>query len=107
WPPTVFLGRLLPHARGLMFESLHRGFPSRWESVGFYLIDASIRGWQGLPSGRGPQDASPFLVLPPTSLSLDLLPCNLGTLLVQIQKVSKKNLDVFKALEKNLEVLKV
>ncbi|GJT70331.1 hypothetical protein Tco_1029617 [Tanacetum coccineum] len=56
---------------------------------------------------HGPQDASPFLVLPPTSLSLDLLPCNLGTLLEQIQKVPKKNLDVLKALKKNLEVLKV
>ncbi|GJU44010.1 reverse transcriptase domain-containing protein [Tanacetum coccineum] len=27
------------------------GFPLRWESVGFCPIDASIRGWQGLPSG--------------------------------------------------------
>nr|GEY38290.1 hypothetical protein [Tanacetum cinerariifolium] len=27
------------------------GFPSRWESVRFCHIDASIRGWQGLPSG--------------------------------------------------------
>nr|GEX89441.1 RNA-directed DNA polymerase, eukaryota [Tanacetum cinerariifolium] len=44
-------GRLLPHARGLRFESLRGGFPSRWESVGFCPIDASIRGWQGLPSG--------------------------------------------------------
>ncbi|GJY11643.1 hypothetical protein Tco_0380952 [Tanacetum coccineum] len=51
WPPRVSLGRLLPHARGLRFESLRRGFPSRWESVGFCTIDASIRGWQGLPSG--------------------------------------------------------
>ncbi|GKB12478.1 hypothetical protein Tco_0846401 [Tanacetum coccineum] len=45
------LGRLLSHARGLKFESLRGGFPSRWESVGFCPIDASIRGWQGLPSG--------------------------------------------------------
>ncbi|GJY76309.1 hypothetical protein Tco_0481425 [Tanacetum coccineum] len=45
------LGRLLPHARGLTFESLREGFPSRWESVGFFPIDVSIRGWQGLPSG--------------------------------------------------------
>ncbi|GKA99115.1 hypothetical protein Tco_0827052 [Tanacetum coccineum] len=37
------LERLSPHARGLKFESLRGGFPSRWESVGFYLIDASIR----------------------------------------------------------------
>ncbi|GJS24964.1 plant cadmium resistance 2-like protein [Tanacetum coccineum] len=35
----------------IRFESLHGGFPSRWASVGFCLIDASIRGWQGLPSG--------------------------------------------------------
>ncbi|GJR55456.1 alpha/beta hydrolase fold protein [Tanacetum coccineum] len=52
---------LLPHARGLRFESL-RGVSfkvgicefcliDRWESVGFCLIDASIRGWQRLPSG--------------------------------------------------------
>ncbi|GJW75905.1 RNA-directed DNA polymerase, eukaryota, partial [Tanacetum coccineum] len=41
------LGRLLPHARGLRFESLRGGFPSRWESMGFCPIDASIRGWQG------------------------------------------------------------
>ncbi|GJT88536.1 hypothetical protein Tco_1070253 [Tanacetum coccineum] len=34
-----------------VFESLRGGFPSRWESVGFCPIDASIRGWQGLPSG--------------------------------------------------------
>ncbi|GKE75395.1 hypothetical protein Tco_1537436, partial [Tanacetum coccineum] len=27
------------------------GFPSRWKSVRFYPVDASIRGWQGLPSG--------------------------------------------------------
>ncbi|GJR29788.1 hypothetical protein Tco_1106020 [Tanacetum coccineum] len=26
-------------------------FPSRWESVGFCPVDASVRGWQGLPSG--------------------------------------------------------
>nr|GEY26684.1 glucose-methanol-choline oxidoreductase, FAD/NAD(P)-binding domain protein [Tanacetum cinerariifolium] len=38
------LGRLLPRARGLKFESLRGGFPSRWESVRFYIIDASIRG---------------------------------------------------------------
>ncbi|GKC45731.1 hypothetical protein Tco_1063453 [Tanacetum coccineum] len=44
------LGRLLPHARGLKFESLHRSFLSRWESIGFYPIDALIRGWQKLPS---------------------------------------------------------
>ncbi|GJW40399.1 vesicle-associated membrane protein 711 [Tanacetum coccineum] len=50
WPPRVSLGRLLPHAGGLKFESLRGGFPSRWESVGFCPIDASIRGWQGLPS---------------------------------------------------------
>ncbi|GJW65040.1 hypothetical protein Tco_0116924 [Tanacetum coccineum] len=47
----VSLGRLLPYARGLRFESLRGGFPSRWGSVGFCPIDASIRGWQGLPSG--------------------------------------------------------
>ncbi|GKD84654.1 F-box protein-like protein, partial [Tanacetum coccineum] len=35
----------------MVFESLRGGFPSRWESVGFCPIDASIRGWQGLPSG--------------------------------------------------------
>ncbi|GKD14192.1 hypothetical protein Tco_1198599, partial [Tanacetum coccineum] len=35
----------------LWFESLLGGFPSRWESVGFCPIDASIRGWQGLPFG--------------------------------------------------------
>nr|GEW14981.1 hypothetical protein [Tanacetum cinerariifolium] len=34
-----------------MFESLREGFPSRWESVRFCPIDASIRGWQGLPFG--------------------------------------------------------
>ncbi|GKF09858.1 hypothetical protein Tco_0044082, partial [Tanacetum coccineum] len=34
--------------RGLI---LRRGFPLMWESVGFCRIDASIRGWQGLPSG--------------------------------------------------------
>ncbi|GJS48460.1 hypothetical protein Tco_0598581 [Tanacetum coccineum] len=34
-----------------MFESLREGFPSRWESVGFCPIDASIRGWQRLRSG--------------------------------------------------------
>ncbi|GJS10951.1 ALP1-like protein isoform X1 [Tanacetum coccineum] len=33
------------------FESLRGGFPSRWESGGFCPIDASIRGWHGLPSG--------------------------------------------------------
>ncbi|GJU25696.1 hypothetical protein Tco_1164317 [Tanacetum coccineum] len=33
------------------FESLRGGFPSRWESVGFCPIDASIRRWQRLPSG--------------------------------------------------------
>ncbi|GJZ43416.1 hypothetical protein Tco_0590671 [Tanacetum coccineum] len=49
-PPRVSLGRLLPHARGLRFESVRGGFPSRWESVGFCPIDVSIRGWQGLPS---------------------------------------------------------
>ncbi|GJY00632.1 putative hydrolase/acyltransferase [Tanacetum coccineum] len=48
----VSLGRLLPHARGLRFESLRGGFPSRWEFVGFCLIDASIRGWQGLPARK-------------------------------------------------------
>ncbi|GJY54366.1 hypothetical protein Tco_0446030 [Tanacetum coccineum] len=42
---------LLPHARGFKFESLRGSFPSRWESVGFCPVDASIRGWQGLPSG--------------------------------------------------------
>ncbi|GJX25551.1 hypothetical protein Tco_0231847 [Tanacetum coccineum] len=47
------LGRLLSHARGLKFESLRGGFPSRWESVGFCPIDASIRGWHGLPSDCG------------------------------------------------------
>ncbi|GKE74343.1 hypothetical protein Tco_1536384, partial [Tanacetum coccineum] len=52
WPPRVSLGRLLPHARGLKFESFCGGFPSRWESVGFFPIDASIRGWHGLPSGH-------------------------------------------------------
>ncbi|GKG15640.1 hypothetical protein Tco_0357963, partial [Tanacetum coccineum] len=32
-------------------SSLSMGsFPSRWESVGFCPIDASIRGWQGQPS---------------------------------------------------------
>ncbi|GJY31899.1 hypothetical protein Tco_0415394 [Tanacetum coccineum] len=35
--------------RNREFESLRGGFPSRWESVGFYPIDASIRGWNGLP----------------------------------------------------------
>ncbi|GJY29663.1 hypothetical protein Tco_0405430 [Tanacetum coccineum] len=40
-----------PHARRLRFESLRGGFPSRWESVRFCPIDASIRGWHGLPSG--------------------------------------------------------
>ncbi|GJW24988.1 putative nucleotidyltransferase, ribonuclease H [Tanacetum coccineum] len=45
-PPSLGLVR-----RGLKFESLHGGFPSRWESVGFCLVDASIRGWHGLPSG--------------------------------------------------------
>ncbi|GJU48028.1 hypothetical protein Tco_1217583 [Tanacetum coccineum] len=35
----------------LRFESLCGGFPSRWESVEFCPIDASIQGWQGLPSG--------------------------------------------------------
>ncbi|GKA03843.1 hypothetical protein Tco_0676624 [Tanacetum coccineum] len=44
WPPSVFLGRLLPHARGLGFESLRGGFLSRWESVRFCPIDALIRG---------------------------------------------------------------
>ncbi|GKA21903.1 RNA-directed DNA polymerase, eukaryota [Tanacetum coccineum] len=39
------------HAKGLRFESLREGFPSRWESVGFCPIDASIRGCQRLPSG--------------------------------------------------------
>nr|GEY22810.1 hypothetical protein [Tanacetum cinerariifolium] len=48
---SVNLGRLLPHERGLKFESLHGGFHLMWESVGFCIIDASIRGWQGLPSG--------------------------------------------------------
>ncbi|GJX68559.1 hypothetical protein Tco_0304286 [Tanacetum coccineum] len=38
-------------AISLRFESLREGFPSRWESVGFCPIDASIRGWQRLPSG--------------------------------------------------------
>ncbi|GKA23955.1 hypothetical protein Tco_0709988 [Tanacetum coccineum] len=33
------------------FESLHESFPSRWEYVGFHLIDVSIRGWQRLPYG--------------------------------------------------------
>ncbi|GKA08604.1 protein root UVB sensitive 1, chloroplastic [Tanacetum coccineum] len=33
------------------FEYLRGGFPLRWESVGFCPIDASIQGWQGLPSG--------------------------------------------------------
>ncbi|GJX29385.1 meiosis-specific protein ASY3, partial [Tanacetum coccineum] len=51
WPPRVSLRRLLPHARGLRFESFRVGFPSRWEFVRFCPIDASIRGWQGLPSG--------------------------------------------------------
>ncbi|GJW17074.1 hypothetical protein Tco_0024510 [Tanacetum coccineum] len=37
-----------------MFESLREGFPSRWESVRFCPIDASIRGWQRLRSGRPP-----------------------------------------------------
>nr|GFA44404.1 thioredoxin-like protein CXXS1 [Tanacetum cinerariifolium] len=45
WPPRVSLGRLLPHARGLRFESLRGGFLSRWESVGFCLIDASPWGF--------------------------------------------------------------
>ncbi|GJT98129.1 ulp1 protease family, C-terminal catalytic domain-containing protein [Tanacetum coccineum] len=35
---------------GARFESHSGGFPSRWESVGFCPIDASIRSWQGLPS---------------------------------------------------------
>ncbi|GKD60361.1 hypothetical protein Tco_1297870 [Tanacetum coccineum] len=36
--------------REVRFESLRGGFPLRWEYVGFYPIDASIRGWQELPS---------------------------------------------------------
>nr|GEV48978.1 RNA-directed DNA polymerase [Tanacetum cinerariifolium] len=51
-PPRVSLERLLPHARCLRFESLREGFPSRWESVGFCPINASIQGWHGLPSGN-------------------------------------------------------
>ncbi|GJZ94867.1 hypothetical protein Tco_0667070 [Tanacetum coccineum] len=47
----ISLGRLLPRARGLKFESLRGGFPSRWEYVGFCPIGASIRGWHGLRSG--------------------------------------------------------
>ncbi|GKD19596.1 hypothetical protein Tco_1208754, partial [Tanacetum coccineum] len=35
-------GELLPHARGLRFESPRVGFPSRWESVELCPIDASI-----------------------------------------------------------------
>ncbi|GJU01017.1 hypothetical protein Tco_1111355 [Tanacetum coccineum] len=50
------LERLLPHARVVRFESLREGFPSRWEYVGFCPIDASIRGWQGLPSGYSKGD---------------------------------------------------
>ncbi|GJR31889.1 hypothetical protein Tco_1108121 [Tanacetum coccineum] len=46
------------------------------------------------------------LVLPLTSLSLDLLPFNLSTLLVQIQNAPDKNLDLLKAPKKNLEALK-
>ncbi|GKA53790.1 hypothetical protein Tco_0747105 [Tanacetum coccineum] len=63
---------------------------------------------------RDPRDAFPFIVLSPTSLvlpltslSLDLLPCNLRTLLVHIQKIPKKNLDVLKVHDKNLDLLKV
>ncbi|GJR02048.1 hypothetical protein Tco_0525032 [Tanacetum coccineum] len=50
-PKRVSLGRFLPHARSLRFKSLRGGFPSRWEFLGFCPIDASIRDWQGLPSG--------------------------------------------------------
>ncbi|GKA62219.1 hypothetical protein Tco_0761738 [Tanacetum coccineum] len=46
--------------RGLKFESLHGGFPSRWESMGFCPIDASIRGGQGLPSRFSDKDPSSF-----------------------------------------------
>nr|GEV17239.1 hypothetical protein [Tanacetum cinerariifolium] len=28
WPPRITLGRLLPHARGLVFKPRHGGFPS-------------------------------------------------------------------------------
>ncbi|GJR41411.1 hypothetical protein Tco_1217095 [Tanacetum coccineum] len=43
--------RLLSHVRGLKFESFQVGLPSWWESLRFCPIDASIRGWQGIPSG--------------------------------------------------------
>ncbi|GKC83545.1 hypothetical protein Tco_1139262 [Tanacetum coccineum] len=55
---------LLPHARGLRFESLREGFLSRWESGGFCPIDASIRGWQGLPSGKCRPDADELMIEP-------------------------------------------
>ncbi|GJT32511.1 FIZZY-related 2-like protein [Tanacetum coccineum] len=45
------LKKILCNARGLRFESFCGGFPSTWEFVGFCPIDASIQGWQGLPSG--------------------------------------------------------
>ncbi|GKA59896.1 hypothetical protein Tco_0759209 [Tanacetum coccineum] len=38
-------------ANNLRFESLRGSFPSKWESMGFCPIGASIRGWQRLPSG--------------------------------------------------------
>ncbi|GJZ41861.1 hypothetical protein Tco_0588747 [Tanacetum coccineum] len=61
-----------------MFESLREGFPSRWESVGFCPIDASIRGWQGLPSGRPPCEKTLVPLCSQTTNEVSAILKNLG-----------------------------
>ncbi|GKB35235.1 hypothetical protein Tco_0880177, partial [Tanacetum coccineum] len=68
------MAKFLAKKGWLWFESLRGGCPSRWESVRFCPIDASIRGWQGLSSGH----EAKFIKKVVQEISLELSSINFG-----------------------------